>query len=131
MQTTVRIVSVVELKMRKGSGQQGMTPATPRVVGSTGASRCPVYKVGSIPFVSSTWNMVNHNVPRNAWLREGNSKGELMRVVAEESGGSEGVPVMRAIAVEAQADIIACESRQTSGWSFVARRTRELRTRES
>ena len=45
-------------------------------------------KVGSTPFVSSTWNMVNHNVPRNAWLREGNSKGELMRVVAEESGKS-------------------------------------------
>ena len=75
--------------------------------------------------------MVNHIVPRDASLRDSDPQGKPMHEVAEESGASEGPPVIGGIAVEAQADITARENGQTSGWSFIARRTRELRTRES
>ncbi len=103
----------------------------PESLGVQELKRCPVYKVGSSPSVSSIWNMVNHTVPRRLSFRDSDPQGKPVHEVAEEFGESEGLPVMGRIAVEAQADITARESAQTSGWSFVARRTRELRTRES
>lgn len=53
-----------------------------------------------------------------------------MEMQVEEGGASEGCPVMGQIGIEPFGNIIPCESKQTSAWSFNATNRCELLEKE-
>jgi hypothetical protein len=89
--------------------------------GGTRTSVPPVERQGLNPLVTHA----KHGKPVFLPARAGGPQGKLLGMQVEDTGESEGRPVMGGIGIEGKPDIILLEREQTSGGSLVAREFEE------